>query len=29
MSSIITSLKGIILVADDDENVREPLVEML
>jgi putative two-component system response regulator len=27
--SSITSLKGIILVADDDENVREPLVEML
>ena len=25
----ITSLKGIILVADDDENVREPLVELL
>jgi putative two-component system response regulator len=27
--SSITSLKGIILVADDDENVREPLVELL
>ncbi len=27
--SSITSLKGIILVADDDENVREPLIEML
>ena len=29
MSSIYDSLKGIILVADDDENIREPLVEML
>jgi putative two-component system response regulator len=27
--SSITSLKGIVLVADDDENVREPLVELL
>jgi putative two-component system response regulator len=27
--SSITSLKGIILIADDDENVREPLVELL
>jgi len=27
--SSITSLKGIILVADDDESVRAPLIEML
>ena len=27
--SSITSLKGIIVVADDDENVREPLIELL
>ena len=27
--SSITSLKGIILVADDDESVREPLIELL
>ena len=27
--SSITSLKGVILVADDDENIREPLIEML
>jgi putative two-component system response regulator len=27
--SSITSLKGVILVADDDANIREPLIEML
>ena len=27
--SSITSLKGVILVADDDENIREPLIELL